>query len=350
LPTALHAQLTELPPALVPLLRDTVRAWLAPATPTTASPTGLSAVAQARALEAVVDAHLRLDAQAAGPRGSDPTRWSLEQHRASALVLTSDFILLGRALGLPLRLAEGYLPSDFDTETQVHEVRARDATDWAQLAVAGLGWLDLFPAAHQLAAALPPPSQVHTLPTPAPWPTASAAPTATPQAANAPLRAGVPAAAPRARGSGPAQPWPLLVLIGVAGVVALLLARRRWRWQRFLARLTPLARFFARLARLARLAGLELRPSDTAAQATAKVVAAVVPEDAATHTTTRTTLLTLNGFYERLRYGPPGSALGGWPDLRAAWADLRGRLWRRALAGPWRPRRSSSRHHTARRQ
>jgi hypothetical protein len=112
----------------------------------------------------------------------------------------------------------------------------------------------------------------------------------------------------------------LLVFCAIAALVNM-------RWRRFGAHLGALNQLFARIALLARLAGIRLRASDTASQATAKV-ATYMPEQ-------RQALVSLNEVYERARYGRPGT-FGALPDLAAHWQRLRGTFVRLVLTRPWR--------------
>ncbi len=50
-------------------------------------------------------------------------------------------VLLARAVGLPARLAVGYLPGRFDPFSGTHNVRRRDAHAWAEVRFARNGWI-----------------------------------------------------------------------------------------------------------------------------------------------------------------------------------------------------------------
>ena len=50
-------------------------------------------------------------------------------------------VLLARAVGLPARLAVGYLPGKFERFSGTHEVRIRDAHAWAEVNFARHGWV-----------------------------------------------------------------------------------------------------------------------------------------------------------------------------------------------------------------
>lgn len=310
LPPDVVARMTQVPDGLASQLRATAHAWIgAAATPN----------AQAHALLDAMQAHLVLDPKATPPDGVDGVSWFLTNTHGNVLMWTTAYILLGRSVGLPLRLAEGYLPGQYDLHANKAVVRASDATVWAQLAIPGMGWLDLFPASNEITVQVP--KQVIY--------TGAPRPTPTPQPTQAPRPRQTSPYAPRPQTAPSAGAW-ALILLGVLLVLVLLTALvglASLRWRRVGRNLGPLTQLFARIAVLARLAGITLRPSDTAAQATGKV-AEHMPEHAEV-------LATMNGAYERLRYGPPG-APGLLPNLREQWQRLRGALVRLVVTRPWR--------------
>jgi hypothetical protein len=235
------------------------------------------------------------------------------------LLYTTAYVLFGRALGLPLRLAEGYLPGTFDVSSNAMVVRASDAAVWAQLAIPGVGWQDLFPASTTLTVLVPGKIVYSGIPV------APSAPAPSRSTSSRPGRSALP-------GSAQSQAEPVLTLVaGFLVLFILLLAALvvlvSLRWSSVGAGLNPLTRFFVRVGVLARLAGIRLRPSDTAAQATVKV-ATRVPEH--THL-----LGDLNVRYERMRYGPPGDR-GLAENLREQWQRLRAALGRLIVARLWR--------------
>jgi hypothetical protein len=201
-------------------------------------------------------------------------------------------------------------------------VRSSDATVWAQVAIPGVGWYDLYPAGTDITITVPGSIVYKGAPTPTPAPKQ---PTPNPQHQPAGSRNPTQAGNPILGGNG--------LLAAAIAVCALLLlitaavAFVQWRWARVGAHLAPLGQFFARVVLLARLGGIVLRPSDTASQATGKVAAAVPAQ--------REVLVTLNGGYERARYGPPGER-GILVNVREYWNQVRGALWRLVLTRPWR--------------
>jgi transglutaminase-like putative cysteine protease len=322
LPPALISDMTQTPPNLTAELQATARAWMGKgsATLTAQTPTALG-----HALLDAFTSQVKIDPRATPAAGVDPVSWLLQNKRGNVLLVTTAYILLGRSLGLPLRLAEGYLPGTPDPKTHRTIVRASDATVWAQLAIPGMGWMDLFPASNTVT------NTVHTkiIYSGTPVPTATPKPTPPPNQPNsgggAGSRGGVFGgdAGQRSALIGGAIVLLLLALVGVVAALA-------WRWSRFGAELPPLARFFARIGLLAKLAGVRLRASDTAAQATAKVTV-YVPEQAET-------LIRLNSAYEQMRYGPPaGQTLAtALATLGAHWRQLRATFVRLIVTRPWR--------------
>lgn len=311
--TAFLTRMTQLPATLDPSVAATARQWTSGAT---------TPAAQARALLEALTKHVTFDAQASPPKGADAVAWTLAHKRANTLVLTTTYIVMARSLGLPVRLAEGYLPGHYDSHAQRTFVRASDATVWAQLAIPGAGWLDYFPAANEVTVVVPS-KIVYAGGTPTPTPHTMATPTHSPAQQN-PQQISRASAAPPAGSA-----WVAAALVGFAVLLLALaaLAFVRWRWVSYGAQLAPLMQFFARLRLLAQLAGVRLRPSDTAAQATEKV-AVVVPAQ-------RQTLTTLNSVYERSRYGPAdGQSL--LPNLQEHWQRLSRALWQLVVTRWWR--------------
>ncbi|MEO7002824.1 MAG: transglutaminase domain-containing protein [Ktedonobacterales bacterium] len=262
LPAALVSSLTVTPDTLAATLSDTAHTWLHTSSGSGAAQPTPTALAQM--LLTVFGQRMTLNPQLRVPKGQNPILWTLQQKQGNALLLTTTYILLGRALGLPLRLAEGYLPGLFDIQTKSNVVRASDATVWAQLAVPGAGWLDLLPASNVLKIVTP--SKIiyrHLQQTPTPQPTGSvtASPQHTPQTSRSPH----PDASGGPTGGALALTIAallalLVVLTGLAAVGLIGL-----RWSRLGVQLPALQRFFVRLATLARLAGIRLRASDTSA-------------------------------------------------------------------------------------
>lgn len=275
LPPTLQQDLTAVPPGLARTLQSTAQGWAGGAkTP----------YDKATAIVNAMRANFTADASAAPPAGTNAVTWFLQNKRGNLLLWTTTFILLGRSIGLPMRLAEGYLPGSYDKSLNQMVVTASDATVWAQLAIPGVGWIDLYPGANLVPITLPANAGYNKAPTPTPPSAATTKPTTAKPGAPQSVPAGVEAAL--------AALLTALVLLVVA-----MFALAALRLRRLGTSTDPLVGFFARLALLSRWAGVRLRASDTPAQATAKV-AQVVPAQAAP-------LRDANDVYERLRYGRP---------------------------------------------
>lgn len=311
LPSDLLARMTATPMSIQSKLSDLAQRWAGSGTPTQ----------QAQALLDTMQSTFVLDSKATPP-AKDAVAWFLQNKRGNMLLWTTAYILLGRSIGLPLRLAEGYLPGNYDRTTHQQVVRANDATVWAQLAIPHLGWLDLFPVAHALTISVPS-KIIYT-----------GKPTATPGLPQTPQPSPAVNLDSSSSTAGPLGGMGVLIAIAVALVLALvallLLFVASVRWNRLGHNLEPLTRFFARIAVLARLAGIRLRVSDTATQATAKVVKHL-PEH-------REALVSMNNAYERFRYGAPGER-GIVLNLREQWQAVRGAMYRLVVTRPWRHHR-----------
>lgn len=275
LPPTLQEELTQVPPSLLSQLRSTARLWVGSAkTPYDRS------VALINAMRA----HLVVDGAAKPPAGVNAVAWFLQHKHGNVLLWTTTFILLGRSIGLPLRLAEGYLPGSFDKHLNQMVVHASDASVWAQLAVAGVGWIDLFPGSNLIPITLPASAGYQKAPTPTPTPPSTSKPAVVQPTARQPL-------------SGDVVLTLGVLLVGLVVLVLGLFTLALLRLRRLRTPADPLVGFFARVALLARWAGVYLCASDTPAQATAKVGRAV-PMHAAP-------LREVNSVYEQMRYGRP---------------------------------------------
>jgi hypothetical protein len=314
--------MTAVPSALQPLLETTARAWVG---------TASSPVSEANALIDAMQAHLHVDPQALPAPGTDAVTQLLQDKRGNVLVWTTTYILLCRALGLPVRLAEGYLPGSIEPDGRTMVVHASDAAIWAQLAIPGVGWMDFFPAGINVSVTIPSKIIYKLQPTPTPQSNSQPTPTISPRHAQ-PSHPNVGVPSSFVNGGAGTLLIIVLVLAVLFVVSAIFAVLLQVRWARYGQHLAPLPRFFARVALLARLAGIALRSSDTSTQATNKV-AAYLPDQA-------TTLQSLNDTYEHMRYGPPGER---WalPNLRAQWQHLGASLWRLVMTRPWRRNQSS---------
>lgn len=101
-----------------------------------------SAYDQVRALERWIDAHVAVDDDApALSDGTDPVDAVLFAGRArSAQQLATALAVLTRSVGIPSRLATGFLPGDRPLFGGDFVVRSRHAHAWVEVPFAGLGW------------------------------------------------------------------------------------------------------------------------------------------------------------------------------------------------------------------
>ncbi len=79
-------------------------------------------------------------------RGRDAVDFFLfESHRGYCVHFASAFVVLCRCVGLPARMATGFVEGDVREGTSVYVVRAKDAHAWAEIFVPGSGWLEFDP-------------------------------------------------------------------------------------------------------------------------------------------------------------------------------------------------------------
>ncbi len=141
--------------------------------------------------------------------------------------------IMARAVGIPSRLAVGFVPGTLDEATGWYEVTARDLHTWPELWLDGWGWVAFEPTP---ARGLPTVVEGGTAaPTVTVAPTAETTPTPTAEATPTPTAApGQPSGGPGAGAGDLWWAW-LLVLVALAGGgwwLAPLLGRRYRRWER----------------------------------------------------------------------------------------------------------------------
>ncbi len=166
-------------------------------------------------------------------------------HRATPEQFATFFVLLARSLGIPARLATGYRVVGADGSAaslragHSTTVTAGDAWTWAEVPVAGTGWVIVDPTPHSTGAAPPTPARASA---PAATPPHQAHAVSTPGAAGHAL-------APRVRLRRPlpvpGHPFPLGLAVGGGTIAVALLAlatvaatksRRCWRRRHAAAR------------------------------------------------------------------------------------------------------------------
>ena len=195
-----------------------------------------------RALERWLDANVEVDDEAPPlDDGADPVDAVLFTRRVgSPERLATALAVLARTVGVPTRLAMGFLPGDRPLLGGDFVVRARHAHAWVEVPFPGLGWQRFDPTG-RIARAEAADSFLER------------------------LKRFV------------ARWWPVLlalVLGGLAVLVRSLVLRRRRRLA-----LPWVTRYFARLARLGADRGRPRRPSETPAEYTAALADGVVPDE-----------------------------------------------------------------------
>ncbi len=63
-----------------------------------------------------------------------------EQRRGYCEQFSSSLAVMARSLGIPARVATGYVPGEYNPFTGLHEVRASDAHAWVEVYFPGYGW------------------------------------------------------------------------------------------------------------------------------------------------------------------------------------------------------------------
>jgi transglutaminase-like putative cysteine protease len=197
---------------------------------------------QARALEVWLQDNTRVtDTAAAVPAGADPLEQFLLTDRSGpAERSASSMAVMLRALGVPTRLAAGFLPGRREGLRGDFVVRGRHAFAWVEVWFPGIGWQRFDPTG--LAPA--------------------------PGARDDSLWSRLKRLA--------AQLWPLLVL-AVLAIVGWL-AWRAERARRRRASQPWVTRFFARLERAGRVRGRPRRPEETPSEYVSELAGSVLPD------------------------------------------------------------------------
>lgn len=98
------------------------------------------------ALKAYLASHCTYDLETPPlPREeSDAVRHFLfESRRGYCDVFASALAVMARSLGIPSRIATGYMPGEYDPESQEWIVRERDAHSWPEIYFPGHGWVPI---------------------------------------------------------------------------------------------------------------------------------------------------------------------------------------------------------------
>ncbi len=103
-----------------------------------------------RALERWMGRHTKytLDAPKPPPGANAVEQFLFVDRKGFCEQIATSLVVMLRSLGIPARLAVGYLPGERNPFTGLYEVRADDAHAWAEVYFPGLGWQGFDPTAN----------------------------------------------------------------------------------------------------------------------------------------------------------------------------------------------------------
>lgn len=269
---------------------------------------------QARALESFLRQYPYSLLVSAPPPGREPVDYFLFDLQSGYCdYYATAMAVMARSLGLPARLATGYLAQPPD-EGGVQTIYQINAHAWTEIYFAGYGWIEFEPTAAFPARVTPVEGS----------PGLSAAPPA-PQP---PLQTPPIPEPPAARLS----PWWALLLM-----LLLAAAWLGWHRRRPVGSAPPVPWAYGRLLRATRSLGVSTPPSQTPAELEAALQGRLAAWEAAPRlgpllrgvraAVARLTLLFTHHQYARpAASASPGNSRGG-DEARALWRQLRGRLW-----------------------
>ncbi len=237
------------------------------------------------------------------PAGQDAIAWFLHTRRGFCTFFASAMAIMGRALGMPTRIALGFTSGEYDSHSNSFIVRGTDAHAWTQVYFGQYGWINFEPTAHfdkfDRAQAGTGPGG----PQPTAGPSGGKSVTPTPRGARLPGDLG-------GGGGGQVESPVRTLLLGTGLSLSLLIALLllcaalflAW-WRALFRGLTPVTAAFARISRLGAWAGAPPNRSQTPEEY-AERLGLVIPEEAPT-------LQRLSSLYARERWGgglPPETA------------------------------------------
>jgi transglutaminase-like putative cysteine protease len=258
----------------------------------------------------------------APPAGRDAIDYFLfETQRGYFDYHASAMAVLLRALGVPVRVATGYVvdPLQRDGLTDSFQLTQKQAFAWPEVYFPGIGWVEFSPTPSQPLIQRPglapePPSSQPGEPGGAP---------AEPDLGIEPPAGPAPASDEPGSDAAGSRVWPvLLAMVVVGGAVALLAGGLRFAWEYPLRGMPPPSRVWEKTRRLARLAKISPAPAETPREFAARLRRDVPGADGAGYLAAR---------YEDARFGHKTLSEDQADRLEAAWAATRGSLLRRAL-------------------
>jgi transglutaminase-like putative cysteine protease len=268
----------------------------------------------------------------------------LQERRGYCEQFAASMAVMARALGIPARVAVGFLPGEARGVSDTYRVHAHDAHAWPELWFTGVGWVPFEPTPGQRTGGAPswtvPPVERDAgdaTQAPAPGGPGGAVPPTNPRMADRQLLEGEETSA---QGVAPGTPWWSLGLGGLAVMAVLAMPaavawlRRGLRWRRAGAEPARQAEAaWADLRDAARDAGLPWDPATTPRSAGHDVAErAELDEDS------RDLLTHVVGAAERARYArvaPPVEGLRGDSDLLRRTVLRRTSRRRRLQAWMW---------------
>ncbi|NYI41776.1 transglutaminaseTgpA domain-containing protein [Demequina lutea] len=153
------------------------------------------------------------------PSGSDSVSVFLDKREGYCIHFATGMIMLARSLGIPARLAVGFLPGEASTDS-AYVVRGGDAHAWPELYFAGEGWVRFEPTP----AVQTGPRPSYADPVGNPTGTGSGGitiPTAAPSGAHRPADPGGNSPSSVDAPATGSVPWPLIVILVVLAAIAL---------------------------------------------------------------------------------------------------------------------------------
>lgn len=270
---------------------------------------------QARALEQFLRQYPYSLTTPPPPARTDPVAYFLfDLQEGYCDYYASSMVVMARTLGLPARLAVGYLGRPPD-ETGVQTMRQINAHSWAEVYFAGYGWVEFEPTAGFAS-----PRDTAVTFNPADFTVAVGPP---------PVNEYVSPPIPPAEPTRP-FPWQRLVVIGLLAIT-LLWWRRRQQQERA-RRADGVVWSYGRLQDNARKIGLPPSPSYTPTEFSQALLTRLshfrpTPWLAAM----RTPIAHITLLYNERRYG--GLPAGGHEEATRAWKQLQGPFWRLRLRG-----------------